>query len=75
MKDALEEINDRHLSPWAELCQRDGIENTPLTPYMDEELLYNKHLFMDNSKLKTTGFQLRNPLVNRELIEEVMIEF
>lgn len=74
MTDALDEINDRHLSPWAQICQKDGIENSPLTPFMDEELLYNKHIFMDNTKLKETGFQLRHPIVKRELIEEVGLE-
>lgn len=28
-----EDANDKHLPPWAEICQLAGINNTPLTPY------------------------------------------
>lgn len=73
MFDTLDEINDKHMSPWAELCEHNGITNTPLTPFMDEELLYHKHLYLDNAKLKATGYQLRHPIMTRELIEEVNI--
>lgn len=74
MNEVVEEINDKHLGPWAELCRHDKIENTPLTPYMDEELLYNKHLNLDNSKLKTSGYKLQHPHVTRDLIQEVFLE-
>lgn len=75
MSGAVEEINDKHMGPWAEFCRIDHIENTPLTPYMDEELLYHKHLNLDNSKLKSTGYQLRVPNLNREKIEEIISDF
>lgn len=71
MFDALDEINDKHMAPWADLCQNNDITNTPLTPFMDEELLYHKHLHLDNAKLKATGYKLQHPNMTRELIEEV----
>lgn len=73
MSAVIEEINDKHMGPWAELCQIDNTENTPLTPYMDQELLYYKHLNLTNSKLKDTGFRLRVPYVTKERIEEVFL--
>lgn len=67
----IDEINDKHLIPWAELCQMDQIENTPLTPYMHSELLQHKHLYVSNEKLKSFSYHLKVPFMKRELIEEV----
>lgn len=75
MAGAIEEVNDKHLGPWAELCQKDGVLNTPLTPYMDQELLLYKHLNLDNSKLKSYGYQLRRPRITRESLEEIVRDF
>uniref|UniRef100_A0A182IRA6 NAD-dependent epimerase/dehydratase domain-containing protein n=1 Tax=Anopheles atroparvus TaxID=41427 RepID=A0A182IRA6_ANOAO len=75
MAGAIEEINDRHLGPWAELCQRDGVLNSPLTPYMDQELLLHKHLHLSNAKLKSYGYQLRRPNITRESLEEIVRDF
>lgn len=71
MSAVVEEINDKHMGPWAELCETDHTENTPLTPYMDEELLYYKHLSLSNEKLKELGYSLRVPYVTRDKLEEV----
>lgn len=67
----VEQVNDKHLVPWAEACQKSNIDNTPLSPYMGEELLYKKHLYLDNSKLKNLGFEVTVPQVTRESLEEV----
>ncbi|XP_052865635.1 uncharacterized protein LOC128271974 [Anopheles cruzii] len=75
MAGAIEEINDRHLGPWAELCQRDGVHNTPLTPYMDQELLHYKHVHLSNEKLKSFGYRLRRPQITREALEEIIQDF
>lgn len=71
MSDVLEEINDTLMDPWGKVCKLDGIENTPLMPYMDEEQLYHKHLHLDNTKIKSAGYKLRHPKMTKELIEEV----
>lgn len=36
MTSIVEDINDRHMRPWADACQRDGIANTPLNPFLDQ---------------------------------------
>ena len=36
MTSIVEDINDRHMKPWADACQRDGIANTPLNPFIDQ---------------------------------------
>lgn len=67
----VEEVNDKHLVPWAEVCQRDEIENTPLSPYMSEELLFKKHLYLDGTKLKKLNFELSVPVISKAYLEEV----
>lgn len=69
----VEEINDKHMAPWAEICLRDKTENTPLTPFMDAELIQHCHLNLSNEKLKSTGYRLKMPILTQESIEEVHI--
>jgi len=70
MKNVTEEINDKHLKPWSELCKAHGINNTPLTPYLDQELLYNNSLSVDGSKIESTGFTYDYPQVTEALLRE-----
>lgn len=69
----VEEINDKHMAPWAEICLRDNTENTPLTPFMDGELIQNCHLNLSNDKLKETGYRLKVPILTQEAVEEVRL--
>jgi hypothetical protein len=71
MASLVDEVNDKHLGPWAEACTQSGVENTPLTPYIDQELLYNKHLYLDPSKLESTGFSWLVPQISRGKLQEV----
>jgi len=69
-KGTTEDVNDKHLKPWSELCKRAGIVNTPLTPYLDQEILYNTNLSADGSAIEATGFKYLHPHVTVELIRE-----
>ncbi|KAG8042340.1 hypothetical protein G9C98_004974 [Cotesia typhae] len=75
MSTVVEEVNDKHMGPWAEACNKDGIENSPLSPYIDQELLYNKHLYLDNGKLLKTGFNYNYPKVTKELLKEILDDY
>ena len=46
-----EEVNEKHMQPWSELCKKGGVANTPLTPYLDKELLKDNSLSIDGSKV------------------------
>ncbi|EEB11293.1 NAD dependent epimerase/dehydratase, putative [Pediculus humanus corporis] len=72
---AVEEINDKHLGPWAEICSKDGVNNTPLSPYIDKELLTNKNLFLDGSKLTNLGFSYTIPTATTEKLKEVLVDY
>lgn len=72
----VEEVNDKHMAPWAEACNKDGIENSPLSPYIDRELLYNKHLYLKTGKLtNTTNFYYNYPKITKEAIKEVLNDY
>jgi hypothetical protein len=34
--EVVEEVNEKHMTPWGEVCQQDGVYNTPLTPYIEK---------------------------------------
>jgi len=93
LADVVDDANDKHMQPWADLCavrtppsprggthadetrgvsliaisfvraQEHGIHNTPLTPYIDKELLQHNHLYIDGSRIQSTGFQYKYPTV------------
>jgi len=69
-KTTQETVNEKHLAPWSELCKNAGIENTPLTPYLDPELLYNNPLSIDGSAIEATGFNYDVPEINEALLRE-----
>jgi nucleoside-diphosphate-sugar epimerase len=43
--------NDKHVPVWTKLCQKHDILNTPLSPYLDQELLRNNSLCIDGSTI------------------------
>lgn len=75
MNSVVEEVNDKHMGPWAEACNKDGVENSPLSPYIDQELLYNKHLYLQPGKLQSTGFGYAYPKLVKEALKEVISYF
>lgn len=74
MKGAAEHSNDKHVPVWTKLCQEHKILNTPLTPYIDKELLYNNHLFVDGTKItKDSKFAYKEKLTEQSLKEVVQV--
>lgn len=61
MKTVADAANEKHLGPWSDLCKAKGITNTPLTPYLDEELLYNNPMCLDGAAFLATGYSLKQP--------------
>ena len=61
-----EDVNDKHLKPWSDLCSAAGIDNTPLTPYLDQELLYNNWVSVNGEKIESTGFEYQVGVVKSD---------
>lgn len=74
-KGVTEEVNEKHLTPWSELLKANNIVNSPLTPYLDQELLYNNSLSVDGSAIEATGFVYDHPQVTVELVKEAIAYF
>jgi len=64
------DVNDKHLKPWSDLTKASGIVNTPLTPYLDQELLYNNSLSVEGTLIEGTGFVYDHPKMDEALIRE-----
>jgi nucleoside-diphosphate-sugar epimerase len=75
LKETTDIVNDKHLKPWSDLCKAHNILNTPLTPYIDQELLYNNHLSVDGSAIEGTGFEYDQPQMNDDQIKEAIAYF
>ncbi|XP_077862045.1 uncharacterized protein LOC100373896 [Saccoglossus kowalevskii] len=75
MQDVVDEGNEKHMDPWSRVCESEGIINTPLSPFIDQELLYNKHLHLDGCKLQNTGFTLLHPRMEQEQLQEMIDDY
>lgn len=75
MATTVEDSNEKHLEPWSKACETNGIVSTPLSPYLDLELLYDKHLCIDGSKLESTGFTLVKPNLTIDSLKEVLQDY
>lgn len=55
----VDEVNDETLDPWADLQNKAGVpQTTPLSPFMEKELLKDTDLSLDGSAFeKETGFR------------------
>ncbi|KAF2636205.1 NAD dependent epimerase/dehydratase family protein-like protein [Massarina eburnea CBS 473.64] len=70
----VDEVNDETLDPWADLQTQAGIsKSTPLSPFMEAELLRDTDLSMDGSLFeKETGFKYKHEKLTKEGVEEVI---
>jgi len=75
MKNLTDMVNDKHLKPWSDLCKSKGIMDTPLTPYLDEELLYKCETVINGNAIEGIGFQYTVPNINVEGLREVINDY
>jgi nucleoside-diphosphate-sugar epimerase len=67
--------NDEHLKPFSDACKKYGINDTPLTPYLDEELIKDIPVAVDGGSIQKLGFVYDHPHVTVESLKEVMHDF
>jgi len=75
MKNLTDMVNDKHLKPWSDLCKSKGILDTPLTPYLDEELLYKCNNHINGNAIESTGFRYNKPHMEQNSLKEVIADF
>jgi len=67
--------NDLHLKPFSDACKKYGIHETPLTPYLDEELIKENSTSIDGSAIEKLGFKYDYPAPNAGLLKEVLEDY
>jgi len=70
-----EEVNRRHLKPWVEMLKAAGISHSPLSPYVEEELISKVNVNVDGSAIESTGFKYDFPKPTVELFQEMVQYF
>ncbi len=67
LKAVAEDANDEHIPGWTQLCNKSGIMNTPLSPYIDKELLKHNHLCVDGSAItRASSFRYQHQVCTVE---------
>ncbi|CAH0724012.1 unnamed protein product, partial [Brenthis ino] len=69
-----EEANDKHLTAWADMCRKYALTHTPLEPSAGAELLLNKQLCLDGSKLRAI-MELEVPKPTVDKLLEVLQDY
>jgi len=67
--------NDQHLKPFSDACKKYGIMDTPLTPYLDEELIYPNPFSVDGSAITALGFKYDVPAPTVENLRAVLQDY
>jgi nucleoside-diphosphate-sugar epimerase len=68
--------NEKHVPAWQHICQEHGIANTPISPYIDKELLYNRHLSVSGEKIVGQAeFSYDYPKLTADIMREQIQKF
>jgi len=67
--------NDLHLKPFSDACKKYGINETPLTPYLDEELVKENSTSIDGSAIEKLGFKYEVAGPNAANVKEVLQDY
>lgn len=71
-----DEANDKHVPAWTKLCDEQKINNTPLSPYIDKELLKNNSMVVDGALIETKGiYKYVKPTISTKLLAEQVKTF
>jgi len=63
------DANDKHVPAWAKACEEAKINNTPLSPYIDQELLYKRPLYVDGTLIsKELAMPYKHPKCTIDLL-------
>ena len=70
LKRVAEDINEKHMTAWQQMCTKAGIASTTLTPYIDAELLAHNHLSCNGTMITASGFVYAYPQCTAATIKE-----
>ncbi|OHS99901.1 NAD dependent epimerase/dehydratase [Tritrichomonas foetus] len=65
-KKVVDDVNETHMQPWGEITAEANITRTPLSPFLDPELLLKTPLSVDGTKITKLGFKYDVPAPTKE---------
>ncbi|KAI9700463.1 MAG: hypothetical protein M1820_006762 [Bogoriella megaspora] len=70
----VDDVNDETLDPWSDMLKRSGcVGNTPLSPFMEKELLQDKEFNLNGSRFENTvGFRYKHERITKQEVEDVI---
>lgn len=69
----VEDVNEETLDEWAELQKKSNVQEGPISPFMEAELLKDTDLSMDGTKFeKATGFKYEKSAINEPEVRGVI---
>lgn len=63
-----EVANGEHIPGWRDVCTEHKILNTPLSPYIDVELLSANNMSINGTAITSTGFTYSHPACTEALV-------
>ena len=68
--------NNKHVPMWSDLCKTYKITSSPLTPYIDVEILTKNYLCINGEKIeKELDFKYKYPVLEIEYLREILDEY
>eukprot|EP00484_Ammonia_sp_Unknown_P026498 CAMPEP_0197030414 /NCGR_PEP_ID=MMETSP1384-20130603/9645_1 /TAXON_ID=29189 /ORGANISM="Ammonia sp." /LENGTH=387 /DNA_ID=CAMNT_0042459753 /DNA_START=1066 /DNA_END=2229 /DNA_ORIENTATION=- len=68
--------NDQHVPMWSDLTKEFNLGSSPLTPYIDQEILTKNYLCINGAKIKKElGFEYKYKQLDTPALQEVIDEF
>ena len=75
----VDDVNEEILQPWADMLKSkglDGGQGSPLTPFMEKELLKDSNLCLDGRKARTTlGWSCQHDRLTEERIRDILASY
>ena len=72
----VDDVNDEILQPWADMIKRKGLDSgqgSPLTPFMEKELLKDHNLCLDGKKAREVlGWKVQRQGLTEEGVREIL---
>jgi len=75
LEDVVEDINESHMSTWAEMLTRSEppVTRTPLSSYMDTFSLSKHTIALSNKKVQhIIGYHLKRPSMTADVLHEII---
>ena len=75
----VDDVNEEILQPWADMLKKkglDGGQGSPLSPFMEKELLKDSNLCLDGKKARDVlGWKLEREKLTEEGVKEILTSY